>query len=151
MFTKKEALLEIIQTQDEYVREIKRLVENPDLSVSSLKEINFTSPTGTGKTIMLAKLINLIPDYFFVVTTLSKGQLRVQIANKLAQLVNGNNYLVFGLNEYTKATNLQREEIESRIDGGVLLGDTKVLPTRSQLHNNHQFSFNLRRGYPESK
>ena len=116
MFTKKEALLEINQTQDEYVSELIRLIEKPDQTVSGLKEIDFTSPTDTGKTIMIAKLINRMADYFFVVTTLSKGQLRIQVANKLAQLIEGNNYLVFGLNEYTKSTRLQREEIDSKID-----------------------------------
>ena len=56
-------------------------IEDP--KSSSFMEINFTSATGTGKTKMMSKLMNLMPNYFFIVTTLSKGQLKKQIEKSL--------------------------------------------------------------------
>lgn len=115
MFTKKEAIAEINEAQDLYVSQLADLITGKNDSFSNLKEIDFTSPTGTGKTVMVARLINLLPNYFFVVTTLSRGQLRVQIEKKLKELAASKNYLVFGLNEFTKTTKLQRKEIEASI------------------------------------
>ena len=116
--TKREALEEINLLQSEYVLSLKELIIHNNNAFSMMKEIDFTSPTGTGKTIMLAKLINSLPDYFFVVTTLSKGQLAKQIRMKLDSLVNQDNYVVFGSSEYTKNTIMQEDDILALIPKG---------------------------------
>ena len=110
--TKLEALDEINKTQDYYVDRLVDIIKKIDNRFDNFKEIDFTSPTGTGKTIMMSKLINKLPDYFFVVTSLSKGQLRYQIESTLRQNIKEeNNLLVFGLNEYTKNTIRQADDI----------------------------------------
>ena len=109
--TKKEALLEINETQDFYVSKLSDIITGEDNRFEDLKEIDFTSPTGTGKTVMVAKLINSLPNFFFVITSLSRGQLRYQVEGKIRDLCKGNNFVVFGLNEYTKNTILQEKDI----------------------------------------
>lgn len=109
--TKKEALEEINQTQDFYVEKLISIINGIDKRFETLKEIDFTSPTGTGKTIMVAKLVKKLPDDFFVITSLSKGQLRFQIEKKLKSLVANDNFIVFGLNELTKKTILKEADI----------------------------------------
>lgn len=79
--TKEEAFNEINKIQDYYVDKLIDVINNPDYD--SMKTINFTSPTGTGKTKMMSKLINKLPDYYFIITTLSKGQLNLQVRNRL--------------------------------------------------------------------
>lgn len=106
-----EALQEINDTQDFYVRKLIDIIVGTDSKFENLKEIDFTSPTGTGKTIMVCKLINSMPNYFFFITSLSKGQLRHQIERKIKSFCHGNNYVVFGLNEYTKNTILKEDDI----------------------------------------
>ena len=118
MISKKEALREIDEAQDFYVNQLAEMIRGKDRDVSCMKEIDFTSPTGTGKTVMVAKLINLFPSYYFVVTTLSRGQLRKQIESKLDELVKQNNFVVYGLNEFTTTTKLQRNDIEIRLPRG---------------------------------
>ncbi|MDY4936227.1 MAG: hypothetical protein SO132_05610 [Candidatus Enteromonas sp.] len=73
MTKKEEALLEINETQDFYVSKLSDIITGSDNRFENLKEIDFTSPTGTGKTIMVAKLINSLPSFFFVITSLSRG------------------------------------------------------------------------------
>ncbi|MCQ2976004.1 MAG: DEAD/DEAH box helicase family protein [Bacteroidales bacterium] len=104
---KNEALKEINITQDFYVDKLISYVEGAEFKYSELKEINFSSPTGTGKTVMMAKLINKLESYFFIITSLSRGQLRYQIEEKLKELCPNKNFLVFGLNEFTKTTKMQ--------------------------------------------
>ena len=115
MKNKEKELLEIDQTQNFYVKQLIDMIEGINPTFNELREINFTSPTGTGKTVMVAKLINLLPNYFFVVTTLSRGQLRVQIENKIKSLAEHNNFIVYGLNEYTTKTHLQQKDIISHL------------------------------------
>lgn len=79
--TKEEAFFEINQTQDEYIGELISLIDNKDYEV--MKTINFTSATGTGKTKMMSKLINHFPEYYFIVTTLSRGQLHLQVRDNI--------------------------------------------------------------------
>ena len=119
--TKKEALLEINETQDFYVSKLSDIITGIDNRFEDLKEIDFTSPTGTGKTVMVAKLINSLPNFFFVITSLSRGQLRFQVEGKIRDLCKGNNFVVFGLNEYTKNTILQEKDI------------IRVLPTNKKI------------------
>ena len=109
--TKKEALAEINETQDYYVSRLRDVLLGIDKNYEDLKEIDFTSPTGTGKTVMVAKLMNLLPQFFFVITSLSKGQLRNQVQRKIESLSCYKNFIVFGTNEYTKNSLLQEEDI----------------------------------------
>lgn len=111
MITKKEALADINQTQDYYVEKLFSQIFSGDNSLEGIREINFTSPTGTGKTVMIAKLLNLCPDCFFVITSLSRGQLKIQIENRIASLAKYSNFVVYGLSDYTKTTILREEDI----------------------------------------
>lgn len=89
-----EAFYEINIIQDEYIEKLISLLNNKNYEM--LKKFNFTSPTGTGKTNMMVKLINKFPDYYFIITTLSKGQLHLQIRSNLEKLCNQNNFYVYG-------------------------------------------------------
>ena len=129
MFTKAAALKDIDETQSFYVQQLADLLTEDGARFGELKEIDFTSPTGTGKTIMVAKLINLLPQFFFVVTTLSRGQLKIQIERKLAENVTNGNFIVYGLNDFTRNTRLQEKEINSSIDW-----EKKVIWIRDEGH-----------------
>lgn len=85
MYTKEEAFKRINELQDRYEIELINLIKNEN---NVLKEINFSSPIGTGKTNMIAGVINKLSDneYFFIITTLSKGQLDKQIRRKIEVL-----------------------------------------------------------------
>ena len=120
--TRNEAFAEINKTQDGYVHQLaemiksrlswegmKNFTENPD---AALKEINFGSPTGTGKTKMMAKLANeLGQDYYFIITTLSKSELPIQTERSLKKDTLYNNWEVYGNCSFTKNSNLTKEEI----------------------------------------
>ena len=103
--TKEQAFKEINQTQDYYIEELIKLIF--DQNHQSFKTINFTSPTGTGKTKMMSKLINKLSDYYFIVTTLSKGQLHLQVRNSLNKDCENNNYIVYGTCDYKINSKLQ--------------------------------------------
>ncbi len=106
----------INETQNEYE---DLLVSKIKKDSSVLKRINYSSPTGTGKTKMMAEVINkLNEDYFFVITTLSKGQLNHQIKAEIERFTTKTNYIVYGLSDYTKNTILQKEDILSLIPNG---------------------------------
>ena len=125
---REQALKEINDTQDFYVHKLIDIVKGVDRKFEHLKEIDFTSPTGTGKTIMVAKIIESLPDYFFIVTSLSKGQLKVQVKNKIDSLLSQNNYVVFGLNDLTRHSKLKEAELLK------LLGGKKVIWIRDEGH-----------------
>lgn len=110
----REREIEIInQTQDEYENQ---LISKLLLSNSVLRTINFTSPTGTGKTKMMADIIEKMnTDFFFVITTLSKGQLKFQIDKEIGRFTKKDNFIVYGLSDYTKNTILQSDDIENRL------------------------------------
>ena len=99
----------INETQNEYEDLlISKIIDD----TCALKVINFSSPTGTGKTKMMADIINkMSDDYFFVLTSLSRGQLSIQIKNEIQRYVAKANWLSFGLNDYTKNTILQAKDI----------------------------------------
>lgn len=111
--TRKEAFMEINKTQDEYVERLFSLIDDP--AYSSMKSINFTSPTGTGKTKMMCKLINKLPNFYFIITTLSKGQLHLQIKNSFSVDCLQNNYTVYGSADYRINSKLEAEDIISKI------------------------------------
>ena len=125
--TREEAFIEINKTQDEYIDELIGLINNPDYEV--MKSINFTSPTGTGKTKMMSKLINRFPDYYFIITTLSKGQLHLQVKNSLLKDCNQENFYVYGSADYKINSKLQAEDIINQIPK-----DTKCIWLRDEGH-----------------
>ena len=111
--TKQEAFNEINKLQDEYVRDLLGLINSPDYAM--MKTIDFTSATGTGKTKMMSKLINLLPDCYFIVTTLSKGQLHLQVHEELAKDCTQDNYYVYGSADYKINSKLDAEDIIGKI------------------------------------
>ena len=111
--TRTEAFAEINQIQDFYVDELISLINNPDYAV--MKTIDFTSPTGTGKTKMMSKLINKFPDYYFIITTLSKGQLHLQVRESLQKDCNQNNFYVYGNADYKSNSILDAKDIIDKI------------------------------------
>lgn len=111
--TREEAFRDINETQDYYVNELKATIEEDVNEV--YKEIYFTSPTGTGKTNMISKLINSMPNYYFIITTLSKGGLDNQTRAKLQELNTNNNYVVYGSASYKSNTRLQGKDILNNI------------------------------------
>lgn len=114
--TKEEAFKEINDTQELYVDELIANLRNP--KNDCLKTINFTSPTGTGKTNMMALLCNKMPECFFVVTTLSKGQLNHQIESNLQRLAKQGNFMVYGLCDYKSNSKLTAADIIRRLPEG---------------------------------
>lgn len=111
--TKSEAFKEINETQDEYIEQLIQLMNNPNYE--TMKQLNFTSPTGTGKTNMMSKLINKFPNYYFIITTLSKGQLHKQIRSNLEKLCNNDNFYVYGSADYKINSKLDAEDIIGKI------------------------------------
>lgn len=116
--TREEAFCEINETQDDYVNQLIQFMNDP--TNQSMKTVNFTSPTGTGKTKMMAKLINRFPDGYFIVTSLSKGQLHLQIRNTLTEDCPYGNFDVYGLMDYKINSKLKANEILGRIPSGKL-------------------------------
>lgn len=110
---KQEAFEEINRTQDEYIDELIALINNPDYEV--MKSVNFTSPTGTGKTKMMSKLINRFPDYYFIITTLSRGQLNHQVRADLVEDCEQDNFYVYGSADYRINSKLEANDIIGRI------------------------------------
>ena len=78
--TRAEWVKVIDERQNMYVKQLADIIKQNSLR----KEIFFNSPTGTGKTVMIAKLINLLneEEYFFIITTLSRGGLNHQVETK---------------------------------------------------------------------
>jgi hypothetical protein len=107
--TRDEAFKEINSIQNDYIDELIGLINNPDYIIN--KTINFTSATGTGKTKMMSKLINKLPDYFFIITTLSKGQLHLQVKNSLEKDCVNNNFIVYGNADYKINSILRADDI----------------------------------------
>lgn len=115
--TKKEAFEEINRIQDDYINELIALIDSDEYK--DLKTINFTSATGTGKTKMMSKLINRLDNYYFIITTLSKGQLHIQVRNSLLSDCNRKNFTLYGSADYKINSKLEAEDIISKIPEGV--------------------------------
>ena len=94
--------------QDFYVNRLKELIKEKN---PLNKEIFFNSPTGTGKTIMMAKLINECSSFYFVITTLSRGGLNEQVELSLKKRCSNNNYVVYGSSKLKKNTHLQSADV----------------------------------------
>lgn len=114
--TREEAFEEINKTQDMYVAKLAQLIDDP--ANQSMKSISFTSPTGTGKTKMMAKLINKFPERYFIVTTLSKSQLKLQVEEALAKDCKYKNYSIYGLMDYRINSRLQAGDITRKVSKG---------------------------------
>lgn len=127
--TKEQAFKEINETQEFYINELIKAIL--DSTNDCFKTINFTSPTGTGKTNMMSLLCNKMPEYYFVITTLSKGQLNTQIRTNMKKLVKQDNFVVYGLCDFTANTKLQANEILSRLPK-----DKKIIWLRDEGHIN---------------
>lgn len=118
--TKRElAFKEINQVQDYYINELIEMINSSEPVYNVMKVINFNSPTGTGKTKMMSKLINRMPDYYFIITTLSKGQLNKQIEDNLKIDCIQENYSVYGSADYRINSKLQAEDILREIPSNV--------------------------------
>lgn len=127
--TREESFKEINDTQGFYVDELVGKLNDP--RNDCMKSIDFTSPTGTGKTNMMALLCNKMDDCFFVITTLSKGQLNHQIANNMARLSKHGNFTVYGLCDYTANTKRTALDII-----GLLPTDRRIVWLRDEGHIN---------------
>lgn len=127
--TREQAFKEINETQDYYINELKNKIEDP--KSSSFMEINFTSATGTGKTKMMSKLMNLMSNYFFIITTLSKGQLKKQIEKSLKKDSKFDNFIVYGNCDYKINSKLQSEDIIASLPIG-----KKIIWLRDEGHIN---------------
>ena len=110
--TKEEEINHINKIQDKYVEDLITEIRKD----SVLKEIFFTSPTGTGKSLMISRLINKLPNFFFIVTTLSKGQLDNQIEGTLIKECKNNNWIVYGTSKLKRNTILTPEEIINLVE-----------------------------------
>lgn len=110
----KEHEIQIInKIQDKYIKQLIEVVSNS----KDLKEINFTSPTGTGKSKMIAKLINSEwgRKHFFVITTLSRGELNIQINESLQKDCDVNDFIVYGSSQLTANTILRPEDVQAAV------------------------------------
>ena len=124
----KDECIKIINArQDMYVSALINLIINDNLK----KEINFNSPTGTGKTIMISKLINNMnkDEYFFLITTLSRGGLNIQVQNSLTKSIKSSNYCVFGVSSFTSSTKLKNDDILN-----IMPKDKKLIWIRDEGH-----------------
>lgn len=126
--TKEQAFKEINETQEYYVDQLIDYIFNRD---EFLKNLNFTSPTGTGKTKMMSDLCNKLKDYYFVITTLSKGQLNKQVTEAIKKYAKQENYIVYGLCDYTSNTKRTAEDIIS-----LLPKDKEIIWLRDEGHLN---------------
>lgn len=110
---KKQEIEIINQIQDRYVKQLIESINNSD----NLKEVYLTSPTGTGKSKMIAKLINSEwgKKHFFVITTLSRGELNIQLNDSLQQDCNSNDFIVYGDSQLKANTILKPEDLQVAI------------------------------------
>lgn len=116
-YTKDVAFAEINGLQDFYIDELISMIGDPKYKI--MKSINFTSATGTGKTRMMCKLIDKLPDYYFIITTLSKGQLHKQVRHELEKNCKYDNFYVYGSADYKTNSKIQANDIISKIPKGV--------------------------------
>ncbi len=134
-WTRAQEIALINQTQDEYVESLSEVVFAPFNITDSeyaMKFVSINSPTGTGKTKMMAKFINKHPDCFFLITTLSRGQLNRQVAASLKRDCIHDNFCVFGAMQLTKNTLLREQDIINIIND--VPANKKVIWFRDEGH-----------------
>lgn len=110
-WTKQKELDLINSLQDEYINELIDKIDSQELHDKAMKYINFTSPTGTGKTIMMCKLVQKRPNDFFIITSLSRGHLYKQIESSIYARCNSRNVRVYGASSFTKVSHLSDDNI----------------------------------------
>ncbi len=125
--SKKEEFAKINQIQDEYINELSEIIDSP--LWTKMKRVDFKSNTGTGKTKMMSKLINKFPNYYFIVTTLSKGGLQHQTRSDLKDDCKQDNWFVYGTADFRLNSKLQADEIIAKIPK-----DTKCIWIRDEGH-----------------
>lgn len=130
--THEECLNQINDRQDYYVNEMyKKLCDkNQDM----YREITLESPTGTGKTHMIAKLINKLPDYYFIITSPSRSSLDEQTRDKLNKLCLYGNFIVYGDRQLTKVSKLTTADIINNLPSNkslIWVRDESHLATKS--------------------
>ena len=125
--TKKEWLEIITKRQMMYANQLACILKEESVK----KTINFNSPTGTGKTVMIAMLVNSLANsnFFFLITTLSRGGLNKQVESSLSKMIKGVNYFVFGVSSFTSNTKLQAKDILNKIPS-----DKKLIWIRDEGH-----------------
>ena len=111
--TKEDAINEINTLQNEYVDKLIDMIKSP--KYDHMKAINFTSATGTGKTKMMSILINKLPEFYYVVTTLSKGQLHLQVRENLQKECRESSFIVYGSADYRINSRLDAQDIIEKI------------------------------------
>lgn len=101
----KQEQIELINgIQDEYVNKLEEKIRYKIAIKDELNVINFGSDTGTGKSVMISKLINNCKDLFFVITTLSRGGLNRQLGNTLNEKCHNDNFICYGSCDLTANT-----------------------------------------------
>lgn len=129
--THEECFNQINERQNYYVDKMYQMIcDKNDI----LREITLESPTGTGKTHMIAKLINKLPDYYFVITSPSRSGLNGQTANKLTELCIYNNFKVYGDRQLTKNSKLTKADIINGLPSNkplIWIRDESHLATKS--------------------
>ena len=128
-WNREDEIKNINKIQDEYVQELKTVMLSELPVHKAMKAINFTSPTGTGKTKMMAKLINSMPDWFFVITTLSRGQLNKQVEESLNIDCKKNNFISFGAMSLKTNSVLKSSDIIAQLPN-----DKKICWIRDEGH-----------------
>ena len=111
--TKEQEIALINEKQNYYVDKLIDILYSEESKL--IKTINFSSSTGTGKTKMMASLFNKLHDRYFVVTTLSRGQLHKQVTQDIKAFARDDNFFVYGLHDYKSNSKLTADEIIARL------------------------------------
>ena len=125
--TREEAVKVVNDTQEYYVNELVKLLLSP--VQEDMKEVFFTSDTGTGKTRMIGMLSQKMPDCCFFVTTLSRGSLDEQTHRALEGY---KNVRVRGVAQLKSNTRLTSKSLEAELTA--FAGGKKLIWIRDEGH-----------------
>lgn len=106
-----ESVRELNQQQDKYVNQIVDRIHNVINGNIISSDIQIAAKTGSGKTKIIHKLVDKLPNFFFYCTTLSTGSLAKDLSKELLACPNCE---VRGLSSITKATKTFTKEIETQ-------------------------------------
>ena len=112
---KKEQIKLINDIQNSYVEQLEKIIKRKVETKDEFYEINFGSKTGTGKSIMITKLLNNCSDLFFMITTLSRGGLNQQLKRTLEEKSIHSNFVCYGSCDLTANTRKDAEDIWNEI------------------------------------